>query len=531
MVPVTGIDSAVKIFGFRSPGALIKRAGALAFIGVVERIFFTRFSWPRRMAESALPETIALVTPRFDAGLYLRQMRAPLRRRRAARAPVLHYALIGWREHRAPNAYFDPRFYRQETPGLSLLDEPYAHFLREGAGRGAAQNEIDASRRDFPANARALEFVLVLHHPRGGGSSRFLAKYEAHLMRRGIYPLRLRLLSKSTSIAVCEDDAGSAHVFDLAMEPDQIIDFAKRIGVKRILVNHVIDMPTGIFDWIIALARALEAPIAIVLHDYFALCPRVNLVDANGRFCGIATPEQCVACVSADGGEIGAAKVTTWRSDFLQFLSHAEEVIVPARDAAERLSPFLQRPLKIWPPDDDAETPPLRLRDIGANEPLRIAIIGGIDAAKGSRPLLELARAASTAKAPLSLSLIGSSDRDRHLRAAGVAILGRYRDVDLQTRINEVDPHVVFLPSIWPETWSFVLTHALQAARPTVVFDIGAPAERLRSLGRERFLLPYDLISRPDLVMTFFLSLRDEWIRDSANGAQASSPRIDRPLD
>jgi hypothetical protein len=53
-------------------------------------------------------------------------------------------------------------------------------------------------------------------------------------------------------------------------------------------------------------------------------------------------------------------------------------------------------------------------------------------------------------------------------------------------------PDLVFLPSVWPETWCYALDHALSAALPAVAFDIGAMAERLRGLGHET-LLPLNL--------------------------------------
>ena len=38
-----------------------------------------------------------------------------------------------------------------------------------------------------------------------------------------------------------------------------------------------------------------------------------------------------------------------------------------------------------------------------------------------------------------------------------------------------------FFPSIWPETFSYVVSEMTALALPIVAFDLGAPAERLRS--------------------------------------------------
>jgi hypothetical protein len=67
------------------------------------------------------------------------------------------------------------------------------------------------------------------------------------------------------------------------------------------------------------------------------------------------------------------------------------------------------------------------------------------------------------------------------------------------------------LPAIWPETWSFVLIDVLKQGLTVIVFDIGAPAARLRRLGRGR-VLPFALAADTDKLMATRLELRDRWV-------------------
>jgi glycosyltransferase involved in cell wall biosynthesis len=130
---------------------------------------------------------------------------------------------------------------------------------------------------------------------------------------------------------------------------------------------------------------------------------------------------------------------------------------------------------------------------------------------KGAHVLQGLAREASRRRAPFDFRLIGDSPNAKALKQAGVEVTGFYRAEDLDRLIEEASPHVVFLPSIWPETWSFVLGAALGHGLPVVAFDIGAPAERLRRLGRGH-LLPAKLASTPADLLAAFRRLRDGWI-------------------
>jgi O-antigen biosynthesis protein len=63
---------------------------------------------------------------------------------------------------------------------------------------------------------------------------------------------------------------------------------------------------------------------------------------------------------------------------------------------------------------------------------------------------------------------------------------------------------------VWPETYSYTLSIALQANLPVVAFDIGAIGRRIRQCPPQagHRLLPLDLIRRPDLINDGFIDFR-----------------------
>jgi glycosyltransferase involved in cell wall biosynthesis len=111
----------------------------------------------------------------------------------------------------------------------------------------------------------------------------------------------------------------------------------------------------------------------------------------------------------------------------------------------------------------------------------------------------------------IAFTLVGSGAEAWRLRQAGVHATGFYRSEDLGRLIDAADAHVVFFPSIWPETWSFVLTSALRHGLPVIAFDIGAPADRLRELGRGH-LLPLELAFNPPELLGVFRRLREQYV-------------------
>jgi glycosyltransferase involved in cell wall biosynthesis len=449
------------------------------------------------------------LTPDFEPAIYLGQVRSPLRRRRAAMAPLLHYRLTGWREFKAPNAAFDPTFYREQSGLAPGQMEPLLHYLRVGQALGYARNGTERSASANPAGA--LETLLVLQHSRGGGSGRWLDTLEADARQAGRAVVRLRPINGMPHWVVADAWPGRPS-FDLAAAPDiaRLAAVARASGVAAILVNHVIDQEVSIFAAIPELARLAGIPFDVVLHDYYIVCPRVDGVQGDGRFCGIAAVEVCRGCLAQHSSEAGRVDPAAWRQAGLALLRAARRVTVPSSDLARRLHGHLPGvALTITAPELDAAYPPEAMPRVQPSEPLHVVTVGALNIPKGAEVVLGLAAAIRRAGAPLRLTVLGPTPYAAELRQYGVHVHGRYREADLGDLLAEVAPDIVLLPAIWPETWSFVLTHVLRAGLPVVTFDVGAPAERLRRHGRGR-ILPLEYATMPDAVLQDLLALRAE---------------------
>jgi glycosyltransferase involved in cell wall biosynthesis len=456
-----------------------------------------------------LPAVLHVMAPRlavlergFDPDFYLRQFDDGAQRRRVARAPLLHYALLGWRTRRAPAPGFDPAFYLrrnlQRPPGI----DPLFHHLEKPPLQKSPRNEVEA-RTDRPPWREGAEAVLVFHHGRGGGSSHFLDLFEKDIENTGRNVLRARTIPKAPTLAII-----GGRTFDLASRSDLLIHFARQRRVARILVNHLIDRPLDMMDWVRDLGRRLGAPYDVVLHDYFMLCPRIDLITGEGAFCDVAPSETCVRCVAKYGAEVRELDPLSWRRDHLGFLESAERIVAPSHDVAARMRRYLPRPIAVWEPESDAGYPLECTPRIGETEPLRIVTVGALNVSKGLRVMQALADAAVRAGAPLQLTVLGQASEPL---PNSVAVSGTFLSEDLGRLIREATPHAVFLPAIWPETWSFVLTAALKQGLPVIAFDIGAPAARLRRLGRG-LVLPTALTVDTDRLLATLLGLRDRWV-------------------
>ncbi len=456
--------------------------------------------WPALL--HVMAPRLAVLERGFDRDFYLRQFDDEAQRRRVARAPLLHYALLGWRTRRAPAPGFDPAFYQRRNPQRPPGMDPLFHHLEKPPLQKSPRNEVEA-RVDRPPWREGAEAVLIFHHGRGGGSSHFLDLYDRDIENTGRNVLRARTILKAPTLAVIGD-----RTFDLASGRDQLIDFARQRRVTRLVVNHLIDRPLAMMDWVRDLGGRLGVPYDVVLHDYFLLCPRIDLVTGEGAFCDVAPPETCVRCVVNHGAEVREFDPLSWRRDHLAFLEGAERIVAPSDDVAARMSRCLPRSIAVWEPESDAGYPPEQTPRVYETEPLRIVTLGSLNVSKGLRVVQGLADAAGQAGAPLLLSVLGPASEPL---PQSVTVSGTFLSEDLGRLLTEAAPHAVFLPAIWPETWSFVLTAALKQGLPVIAFDIGAPAARLRRLGRGH-LLPMALATDTDRLLETLLELRDRWV-------------------
>ena len=80
-------------------------------------------------------------------------------------------------------------------------------------------------------------------------------------------------------------------------------------------------------------------------------------------------------------------------------------------------------------------------------------------------------------KLPVDIIVIGENiDSVSH---GSLKILGRYKPEDIPDIFRENQIDIVFIASIWPETFSYTTQEVINMDIPVACFDIGAPAERV----------------------------------------------------
>jgi GT2 family glycosyltransferase len=370
-----------------------------------------------------------------------------------------------------------------------------------------AQDPVQALRRrldEHRLSAFQGRFILILTLALRGGVERFVAERCRDISARGLHPLILRPVSPE-DVRHCELWTEALELpnlhFDVPGELDALRGLLRSLRIEAIEIQHFLHLDARLIDAV----RSLPVPYDVFVHDYAWICPRVTLIDGSGRYCGEPAVEVCERCVRRNGSSLREKiSVAALRARSSDWLRGARRVLAPSYDTVTRLRDhFPDLEVQVRPhaqPEVPAAPPP----PLAGRESLRIALLGAIGDHKGYAVLLACARDARARGLPLEFVVIGYTCNDKPLLSTGkVFVTGRYSEAEATHLLRREQPDLVWLPSVWPETWCYTLDYALSGGLPVVAFDLGAIAERLRHAGAGE-CLPLSLTPRQ--INDYFLS-------------------------
>ncbi|WP_215750056.1 MULTISPECIES: glycosyltransferase [unclassified Gluconobacter] len=324
--------------------------------------------------------------------------------------------------------------------------------------------------------------ILLVQHDAGGGVGRAVHHRAAEFERQGLLPLGLRPTAQG---CLLEYLPGGKTLFPnltfkLPEELPFLVDVLSQLSVQKVEWHHLV----GHAPCIRTLHHMLNVPYDIFIHDHIWFCPRISLLNGDGRYCGEPEVVGCEACIDRWGGYLGESITVPElieRSE--REFRAAEQLLVPSRDTAQRMSRhFPDMFFCVTPLEDDAHLL-TNLPDktmIVPGRPLRICIVGGLSQWKGYDVLLAMAHHVSTMPVQIELILVGHTPDDDALIAAGVKVTGEYREDEAVGLVREQYADIGFIPSVAPETWCYALGLLWKSGLPVVCFDIGAQSERVR---------------------------------------------------
>jgi len=336
------------------------------------------------------------------------------------------------------------------------------------------------------ALSREARPLLLIDHSIGGGANEYSKQRLEKAQSEGRSSIYVTYHAYRDEIEIRTFYKGMECLI-VAHEPEELLALGDIGHLESIVYNDLVGWkaPEAMISVMMSLKKKSGAALEILFHDYFPVCPSYVLIDDNTRYCGVPEDlETCRHClpraIRMYDYKYQPADIAEWRklfqeaiyaADLLVFFSNASRLVV------ERAYTLLEDRIRIAPhvPLCVFEKPYV----LPVEGPLTIGIVGNIDVPKGAHIVLELAKLLEKQRPEARVVVIGRIAM--RCKRKNVTITGAYPHKELPDFLAKFGITVAFVPSICPETFSYVTQELMMLEVPVVCFDLGAPAERIRS--------------------------------------------------
>nr|WP_302596287.1 glycosyltransferase [uncultured Dialister sp.] len=318
--------------------------------------------------------------------------------------------------------------------------------------------------------------AIIMTNVHGGGTPRHAYEMAAEWSRQGVQVLFVYANDRLIKVFFYEDGNAYETIRFFDYDGKKLVLLLKEYHVELIHVEHLLDAES----YMLSIHKELQVPLVVTLHDYYFVCPFIQLTNENDIYCEEKGDKSCNECLARRGFysatlEKQVKDIKEWRENWLSFLQEASLIIVPSKDMEQRIKKYF--PLSSIQMRENPELISAESSDI------HVGLIGGLSKAKGAEVIKEVLSMASQKKSPIHFTLFGTlsdvqltTDEKRY-----ITILGPYKEQEVYSMISSHQINYFWFPGVCPETYSYTLSIPIRLRIPCLSSDIGAIASRIQS--------------------------------------------------
>lgn len=368
---------------------------------------------------------------------------------------------------------------------------------------------------------KAPETILAFNHSLGGGASNYLIEKKNNEVKKGkafcitffdvehklyefIYyykKYRIRAYTKS-----------QRELFSVLSK----MDFTSIWINELVTYPHVYKMLGDISDF----SKEKNVGIRMLMHDFFPVCPSINLIGQTGTYCELPEEDKCSGCFLNHISEDDAAEkvsIVKWRREWKKFLEQCREVIVFSNDSSNIVQKAFGPLGNIRVIPHKTNYVPELNKKYKTTNTLNIGLLGILTNHKGQEIVRELVQKIEKEKLNIRITLIGSSPQK--INSPVFKETGRYTRGSIPKLVLENDIDAFLIPSVCPETFSYTTAEIMEMDMPVMCFNLGAPAERVARYEKGIVL--------PDMsIDTILATLKDEEIIQNAFSMKRRNKKV-----
>lgn len=330
--------------------------------------------------------------------------------------------------------------------------------------------------------------VLIIDHGLGGGASHYIDESLESKIKEKKMVILMRYdfnITKDYNINFFSDKF--SYKFS-SKNISYIFTELSKFKINEIFINSLVSYPNvyNIIESIIALKKQTQAKVILPIHDFFPLCPSYTLLNEKMEYCGIPQDFKiCENCLKNNKNEFKIFEkeenIGNWRKSWNKINDLSDEIICfsnSSKDIFLKAYPNSDKKIKVIPHDISGRYEKIYSPNI-KNDKTIIGVLGGINEAKGAIIVKNLVSYIDENKINAKVVLIGQISIP--ISSESFVATGRYDKKDLPDIVKKYNITKFFIPSIWPETFSYTTDEIMQMGYPLIVFDLGAPAERVKN--------------------------------------------------
>ncbi len=389
---------------------------------------------------------------------------------------------------------------------LKIIAKRYPHYLPSVSDFIRTDPLLEIrTLLEYSVLSHKRDCVMIFDHNIGGGAALYREQNVRTLLSEGGIVLLVKYI-REMKIYLLSFMSGNKPPVILYFRNLSALDkIAGIIKLKRMIINNLVTYPDiiSMLKKIAELKKEHGFDITMLIHDYYCVCADYNLIGVKEKYCGMPDVSECGFCYK-DNDRISqmyrTAGIVNWRRAWFEVLSVSDNIICFSNSSVsiiQKAFPGITlKSIKVIPHKvDDIRQIVKRQR---ADSKINIGVIGAISEHKGLNILEEMASIRKQNQ-NINIIIIGSSSR----RVKGIRKTGKFSRDELADHIENNDIDIIFIPSVWPETFSYTTEEAIKTGLPVAVFDIGAPAERVRNYNKGLIISKIDASTALAEIITF----------------------------
>ncbi len=333
---------------------------------------------------------------------------------------------------------------------------------------------------------------LIIDHALGGGANHYTnEKINERLDKQQIIFL-MQYDYVETKRYICTLYLKDRTIQLYAVNSTILHEFLTYFNFDEIFINSLVSFSD--VEYFIALIQKLHksnnSKLIIPLHDYFPLCPNYTLLNQNNRYCEIPSSNStaCRECLMQSSGDFKQFSfipdIQRWRNAWSTLFSIADEVLCfsyASESIFQKTYPKFKTKTNVVYHDISGRYEVI-YEDTYKNKKRIIGILGGINVPKGALVIKNMVKYIEGNDLDIKIVLVGEISEP--IISDKFYMTGRYSVNELPEMVKQLNITEFFIPSVCPETFSYTTDEIMQLGYPLTVFDIGAPAERVKNYKR-----------------------------------------------